>query len=433
MRALPWRPPHNVAKETGTGNGEPVSSENCRQRHGASLELSELSQRLLAHFEAQTLTDCDFGGQVSSIGAAGALGAHRLVLQRNPHLALTGSKAAKDGSVREHIEVSQDVSCSVLRCVLYAHYLDAPAKRGSFTSPASAYLEDLQARLPRAEWRLLEDVFGPLAAQDWLPLAETTLGDERFCDCTLKVGNGARISAHRVVLTEMDGASYFSSAFDWPGAGTDVELPDDLSESAMRSLLRIRCGGQIADVECILECRHFADFFGWAAAQASIDEALEAFLREASDVEADSALAVFTYCAESPSAIDLPEHLKQAAHAAAVKWFLVASEDAKQGLSSQTRLRLRIVSKILGRFGHVCSDIREYLYAAADDLVEWETRLGPDTPQLAKICLENQWHHWDQMVLDVCRLDQTIGSLGEWRRRVHARRTVARQQRLCCT
>merc|ERR1712039_536726 len=130
-------------------------------------------------------------------------------------------------------------------------------------------------------------------------------------------------------------------------------MPPDIDEETLRALCNIQYGVCDVDIERILACRHFADFFGWNDAVASIDYTLEAYLDKRGDVDADSALAIFAFCAESSSAASLPSSLRSRSYAAALRWFMSASDEAQAQLSAETRSRLRMLSKIRNRFGHI--------------------------------------------------------------------------------
>jgi len=311
------------------------------------------------------------------------------------------------------------VTVKGLQGVLCAHYLETPSNNDA----AAAYLERLAACLPVEEWQQLEFMFGPLQADIWRSLSDTLNADLCSRDCHLCLGDGYHIHAPRIVLAGAGGDDYFSSAFHWPGAGKTFQVPPDIEEQTLRSLLSLRYGITTVAPDRILECRHFADFFGWRDTIAVIDCLLEAQLSK-HEVDVDSAIAILVYCAEASCARTLPSTLKEKAYLVSLRWFLSASKDAQKSLPAMSRSRLHLLSQIRNHFGHICDDIKEYLHAAEDDLIEWQRMVGPHTPISAKMALSNQWEHWKSAVSEYGRLEGAPEAAKAWEERVQARRAA---------
>jgi len=434
MRALPALPWVDTGLESQpqaevevTLLQTPATLPQTRDRSTAtaaqSWSLSSTSQRLHRHWQDANYCDCSFQVDASTE----LVRAHRVVLSRNPHMSM---------SAAETILLPAGVSSEGLHAVLLAHYLEDERGQGSDAArtshAASQVLQELRAKLSCTEWSLLDQVFGPLNPERWHSLSDTLRDDARFCDCRLQLDDGSYRLGHRVMLACPDSNDYIASALSWPGADQDaavqsLQLPPDLSSAALDTLLSLRYCRRPADAEYLLECIHFADFLGWGDVMETIHEQLLEILERQKDIDADSAVAVFTYCANSSYAASLPKKLRQLSYSAALRWFIAASDEAKSSLSVETRVRLQLLSKIRNRFGHVVEDIQDYLHAAGDDLLEWEMGLGPEAPPSARIALDNQWEHWKALVAELARLDGSMQSSEAWRSRILERRCAAQK------
>jgi len=390
---------------------------------------SLLARQLFEHFQAASHCDCAF--EVQDCGTI--VCAHRAVLRRNPYASWAGA------SCSEPLALPSGVSIGSLRSVLAAHYLenglgDQDATYGASCQP----LQELRESLPQTEWDLLESIFGPLQPERWLSLSDALEADEDLCDCHLELSDGSCVHAHRMVLSRVGSCDYFSALFSWPGGDcVCVRLPPELDRSTLQALLDLKYG---RDLRCddLIECIYYADYFGWDADVAEIHRLLESLIAQ----DADHAIRVFAYCAEGAHPFSIPPRLREQAYISAVRWFLMSSDAAKETLSSETKARLRLLSRIRNRFGHLCSDIEEYLRAAGDDLVEWQAALSPEAPLSARIALDNQWEHWHALVSELGRLEPVPSPSSKrtsrrtscakdplaWSERMRARRFAARAQ-----
>jgi len=421
MRALPWISEAQDVQPELEVEITLIQTPESRLQPGSSVafSLSAVSERLHRHWQCARYCDCNLRVDASQV----QIGAHQVVLSRNPHLS---------SNISEIIYVPAGVSDEGLREVLRAHYLEDEVESWR-NRAADKVLQELRAKLSRQEWDLLEVVFGPLQIENWRSLSDTLRDDASYCDCRLQLGDGSALFAHRSMLASADGSEYISSALSWPRAEEDTKLPVDLqmppdfSAEALRALLDLRYGRARPDTESLLECAHFADFLGWSDATKTIHQQLLEVLQRKSNIDPDSALAVFVYCADSFVAASLPQKLRELAYSCALRWFVAASDEAKRGIPVQARARLHLLSKIRNRFGHICEDIQDYLHACGDDLLEWETSLGPNAPNSARIALDNQWEHWNAMVTELGRMDGASNTSEAWRSRLLERRCAARQ------
>lgn len=202
-------------------------------------------------------------------------------------------------------------------------------------------------------------------------------------------------------------------------------MPEGLSPEALHSLLRIRYGGKVADLDRILELRHFAELFDWPAVRVLIENQLEHMLADAGGMDAESLLAVVVHSEES---VAMPGHLKAAALAAAVRQWSKITSVAETALPKKRRSELDTLSRIRNRDGHVCGSLEEYLHAAADDLTEWERGLGIEAPVAARKQVEQAWIHWQQILFEYGHIFGASGA-ETWRAKVLAQREVLREER----
>lgn len=409
MRALQWID-LTASEDVVSPHPSPCSSEDASVDHQS---LSGMSQRLVRHFQAAEFSDCTFIVASSFTEVPQQVPCHRVVIQRNSFLNIDFDDDSQSFAAPPGVTVKG------LQGVLYAHYLESPSSNDA----AAPYLERLAACLPVEEWQQLELMFGPLQADRWRSLSDTLNEDLHLRDCQLCLGDGSHIDAHRIVLAGVDGDDYFSRAFHWPGSGETLQVPPDIEEPILCSLLSLRYGATTVALDSVLECRHFADFFGWQDTVTVIDCLLEAQLTK-QGVDVDSAIAIFGYCAEAACARTLPSTLKEQAYLVSLRWFLSASEEAQNLLPAMTRSRLRLLSQIRNHFGHICNDIKEYLHAAEDDLIEWQRMVGPHTSISAKMALANQWEHWKSAVSEYGRLEGEPRAAKAWEERVQARRAA---------
>ncbi|CAJ1338161.1 unnamed protein product [Effrenium voratum] len=175
-------------------------------------------------------------------------------------------------------------------------------------------------------------------------------------------------------------------------------MPPGLSEEAMMLLLRLRYGAEEIEADYILEVRHFAELLDWPEVRKRCEAYLESLLNGSKDMDSASLLAVVSHAEESRS---MPGRLKAAALAAAVRqWSRVAEAAEASTLPSSRQAELGTLSRVRQRDGHVCGSLDEYLHAAADDLMTWESNLALDAPQSAKRNLEGAWRHWHQILFE---------------------------------
>eukprot|EP00439_Symbiodinium_sp_Y106_P023001 s4165_g2.t2 len=140
---------------------------------------TELSRRLAAVFDAGEHADVQFsaGAQTESIGA------HRLVLRRNPSLGFECDTAPAAMILPPH------VSPEILRLVLRAHYLEVESDPGSPHVAPWAALQEARREATAQEWTSLEAMFGPLDAETWAPL-KAAVHTSLFADVALELSGG---------------------------------------------------------------------------------------------------------------------------------------------------------------------------------------------------------------------------------------------------
>lgn len=350
---------------------------------------TELSHRLCSLFDAGEY--CDIHFQAGAGLSAASIGAHRIVLRRNPALGVEQSPS--------DVQVNfPDVPPEALRRVLRAHYMEAGGEEACHPEPRAALLQ-VQKETNSEDWAKLEATFGDVS--NWAPL-KAAVKTSHFTDVTLELGV-LKVRAHRCMLASPEDGHYFAAAFRWPGEcvqGRSVSMPEGLSEEAMMALLRLRYGADELEAEFTLEVRHFAELLDWPNVRKRCEAHLEALLQQSKDVDGASLLAVVSHAEESSL---MPPHLKAAALAAAVRqWSRVAeaAESCPSDLSSTRQAELGALNRVRHRDGHVCGSLEEYLHAAVDDLTDWERNMPLDAPQSTKKKLEGSWQHWHQILFE---------------------------------
>mmetsp|Transcript_39685 Transcript_39685/g.71249 ORF Transcript_39685/g.71249 Transcript_39685/m.71249 type:complete len:472 (+) Transcript_39685:67-1482(+) len=397
----------------------PDSSPASKKRPAACL--TELSTRLAAAFDAGL--HCDVTLQLGP--EASTLSAHRVVLRRNPHVGLAGPSAP------EQVAVPAGIRAEALLAVLRAHYLELeggaatelesdPTGIGPCAQLAAAY-----AQCDEEERSLLETIFGPPDARQWLSLRES-VNTQWFADCTLQVSScGISIPAHRVLIAGVNDGHYFAAALRWPGASAVVTMPEGLSPEALQALLRMRYGADEVDVILILEMRHFADLFDWPAVRSRCEERLEALLVDTNAMDTESLLTVVAHVDQSSA---IPARLQAAALSSAVRQWSKMAELAQGTMSQSRRDELGVLHRIRNRDGHVCGSLEEYLHACADDLTDWERRLALTAPATVKRNIGKAWEHWHQLLFEYGRINGAAVA-ERWREKVRERREQLRRER----
>jgi hypothetical protein len=358
------------------------------------------------------------------------LGAHRLVLRRNPDLGLDSKDAVSQ------ITLPEGIGLDALRQILRSHYVEVCGDEVSSAGPRAALME-LRKRTPEDQLAQLEAAFGPLDASRWATL-KAAVDTELFADVRLQSSGGITVQAHRFMLLSPDDGHYFAASMRWPSqqeaSACTIAMPDGLSHGALLSLLRMRYGADEIDASWILETRHFAELLDWPAVRKCCEAQLESLLTQAGAVDGASLLAVVSHAEESAS---MPPRLKAAALAAAVRnWSQVAeaaqeeaeAADATQSLKKHRQAELRTMNRVHHRDGHVCGSLQEYLHAAADDLVYWENTLTSGAPIAAKKKLEDAWNHWHHLLFEYGHIFGAVEA-EEWREKVRARRKRLQEER----
>mmetsp|Transcript_67309 Transcript_67309/g.161362 ORF Transcript_67309/g.161362 Transcript_67309/m.161362 type:complete len:477 (-) Transcript_67309:81-1511(-) len=401
--------------------------------------LTALSQRLTGAFDAGL--HCDVELRSGNAAAAPTVRAHRAVLRRNPALRVGDSSASSAAAAGGIIVLPAGIAPETLRLMVRLHYLEVEvedpepgAKRRAPRSTGDELLDERKAlhrKCTEAEVGALEAGFGELLAANWMPLADAVaMGG--FTDCRLRLeGSGETVGAHRFVVGGADDGHFFEAAFRWPGqqqqecSCPEIRVPDGLSAQALRALLQLRYGMMEVQLEHILEARHYAELFDWKAETAQCEECLERVLSQAESLDTESLLAVLTHAEESNG---LSSKVRVAAVCAAVRQWSRVTEAAEAALPKSRSAELRALSGIRRRDGHVCSDLSEYLHAAADDLEAWERGLALDAPTKAKRQVESSWKHWEQLLLEHGRIFGAENA-ERWRVRVRQRREAILAER----
>eukprot|EP00929_Paragymnodinium_shiwhaense_P044086 TRINITY_DN22619_c0_g1_i1.p1 TRINITY_DN22619_c0_g1~~TRINITY_DN22619_c0_g1_i1.p1 ORF type:complete len:503 (-),score=109.76 TRINITY_DN22619_c0_g1_i1:190-1698(-) len=425
---------------------------------GLEPRLTVLSQRLLEAFDQGLHCDVDLGFN---------LGAHRLILRRNPTLleALNGQQANGAG-------LGLMLDKDTLRGLVRLHYVEyeepakspsqpcAPGSNGSSApspprapspqrppappAPPSALgqmtlgqlqpsFQMLVASLSEEVREAVEKVFGTTGsfAYPWKQLT-TCIADPAFSDCVLRVSGGMELKAHRFIVCGVSDAHFFNASLRWPTNGDahassyqEVLMPPGVSYEALQALLRLRYGQEDVPLESILEMRHFAELFDWTRERQACESCLEKLLAEAKDMDAESLLNVVTHAEESSS---LPLRLKAAALSAALRQWNTVASAAQEALPAARHAELRAMSLVRQRDGHVCDNLEEYLLAAADDLVEWERNMSDDAPKKVRLNLERSWEHWRQLLYEYGHI-YGAAQAEKWRERVRQQRERFREER----
>mmetsp|Transcript_31020 Transcript_31020/g.66731 ORF Transcript_31020/g.66731 Transcript_31020/m.66731 type:complete len:482 (-) Transcript_31020:190-1635(-) len=384
---------------------------------------TELSSRLRKACEQELHCDIGFchGHQ--------AVQAHRVVLSRNPSISLDPKNTSNEIAV----QVPPELKLELVSDIIKAHYLesDLAGKEGTQRMILAALAKPRRKATP-TEWAALEAVFGPLDSAGlakWrsLPIAlSAAYAAKQFTDCLVSVpAGGYRFPAHRVILAGTEDGHFFDAAFRWPGQSESkpiVSMPDGLSKEAADMLLKLRYGSYEVQADRILEARHFAAVLDWPTIRQTCEDRLEVLLAQGQGLDAESLLAVVSHAEES---LDMPPHLKIGALTAALRQWNkvteVAEIDGGAQLSASRRAELGVLSRIRDRDGHITWSLEEYLHAAADDLLDWESRLEVGAPRKAKVNMEGAWAHWQQMLFEYGYIFG-VEKAEEWRRRVAARR-----------
>jgi len=383
---------------------------------------TELSRRLLAAFDAHLHCDVFF----QSGADTAPVGAHRVVLLRNPHLSLCDSCAPLQ------LSIPPGVSTENMHAVVRAHYLEVDNSHlaldaGILATGPQRKLMELRSHVREEELGLLEQTFGPLDAGQWAQLrVAVTTG--RFTDCTLRLSAcGIDVPAHRAVVAGIDDGHFFSASLRWPGGSGDgvIALPEGLSHDALLELLRLRYGGDDVDVEHILEIRHFAELLDWPDVARVCETQLEVLLADARTLDAEGLLAVVAHVDQTTA---MPARLRAAALSAAVRQWAQVTEAAAASLTADRRIELSALSRVRRRDGHVCGDLQEYLHACADDLTEWERSLTPDAPTAVRRDIERAWEHWRQILFEHGRVSGAK-SAEKWLEKVRTQRELLREER----
>ncbi|CAJ1338160.1 unnamed protein product [Effrenium voratum] len=132
---------------------------------------TELSQRLSRTFDAGE--HCDVQFHVGAAPHAECIGAHRIVLRRNPALGLEQSSAVS--------VALPNLEPEAVRQVLRAHYLEIEGEEASCAGPRAGLAEVTGDRAS------LEAAFGALDASGWAPL-KAAVNTSHFADVTLELG-----------------------------------------------------------------------------------------------------------------------------------------------------------------------------------------------------------------------------------------------------
>eukprot|EP00435_Cladocopium_sp_Y103_P009714 s2414_g2.t1 len=146
---------------------------------------TELSRRLCNVFDAGEY--CDIHFQAGTGLSAASIGAHRIVLRRNPALGLeqSPSDGLSDGTHRGTVQVNfPDVPPETLRRVLRAHYMEADGEEACHPEPRAALLQ-VQKETSSEDWAKLEATFGDVS--NWAPL-KAAVNTSHFTDVTLDLG-----------------------------------------------------------------------------------------------------------------------------------------------------------------------------------------------------------------------------------------------------
>mmetsp|Transcript_66528 Transcript_66528/g.187383 ORF Transcript_66528/g.187383 Transcript_66528/m.187383 type:complete len:467 (-) Transcript_66528:164-1564(-) len=387
---------------------------------------TELSNRLLAAFDASL--HCDIHLQAGP--DAEPVAAHRVVLRRNPALGLDSAGAEP----LVHVALPEGVSVGALRALVRLHYLEVlgagggdPTGAGRENLGIGAHLAAFRRQFLDGELALLQGVFGPLTAAGWSPLCDA-IDTALFTDCALELSGGIAVRCHRVLVAGTEDGFYFTAALRWPGrsgARHSVTMPEGLSKEALIGLLRLRYGSADVDIERILEARHFAELFDWAAARERCTEQLEALLADAGSMDGESLVAILEH-AEGSAAV--PMRVKAAAIAAAVRQWGKVTEAAESALHKSRCAELRALNRVRNKDGHVCGSLEEYLHAAVDDLCEWERGIAWDAPKAVRLQLEQAWEHWHQILFEYGRIFGAA-TAERWRDKVRDQRLQLRLER----
>eukprot|EP00434_Breviolum_minutum_P007531 symbB.v1.2.006648.t1/scaffold398.1/size212116/5 len=141
---------------------------------------TELSRRLCSSFDAGDY--CDIHFPVGTGSSAVTIGAHRLVLRRNPALGLESPSSTAGVNIS-----FPDVSVEIVRQVLRAHYLETDGEEACHPGPCAALLQ-VQKETSSEEWSKLEAVFGTSdAVRSWAPL-KAAVNTNHFADVTVELG-----------------------------------------------------------------------------------------------------------------------------------------------------------------------------------------------------------------------------------------------------
>lgn len=379
---------------------------------------TELSRRLTAAFDAGLYCDLQIDVPATASESAATVSAHRVVLQRNPALCLDGNR----------VSTPVGMNANAIRAVIRLHYLDVEASTPDANlRQIGTNLVELCMGFSEEEQALLQALFGSLQTSRWLQLRDA-VNSKCFSDCTLHLGGGIVVPAHRAIVAGTEDGHFFNAALRWPGADNQVAvtMPGGLSQEALLTMLQVRYGGEQIELEYILEARHFSELFDWPFVRQRCEEQLEAVLASAGAMSSESLLAVVSHADES---VSLPAHLKTAALTAAVREWSKVTEAAEQALPSSRCAELRALNSIRNRDGHICNSLEEYLPAAADDLSEWEHSLGANAPMNVRKQVEQSWAQWNRILFEYGRI---FGAeiAERLREKARARREQLRDERL---
>lgn len=339
-----------------------------------------LPQRLLLMFDRGLHADLSF-----RVGDT-VLRAHRFVLHRNPDLCVASGE----------ILVS-DISFNTLRTVVRAHYMEA--------SDAGRCL---WWEVPDVDKEGVEALFGD-GVMHWLSL-QTAVTTRMFRDVCLKLNGGHMVYAHSAMLAACgvvgDNENFFTGAFRWPGAQhegvTTVEMSPLLSLEATEALLRLRYDPDEVEEEHVLEVLHFASLFSWPDVRARCEACLRRLLAKGAPVEPQTVVAALGFSEESAS---MSSSMKWVALAAAVRnWLQVSHSGADAAMNPSRTAELCVLSRLSHRNGHICGSLKEYLLAAADDLVEFESTMPDTAPYAVKKQLREEWDHFTTFIGEYGRI-----------------------------
>jgi hypothetical protein len=364
-------------------------------------------------------------GDAGAAEAAGAISAHRVVLQRNPGF------SSKHGAAEVVLGVLEGIRPAVLKAVLRAHYaeLENPAQDSIIAgSGPMAQLAAARSLCSEQDLVALESIFGPLTTDGWMPLRQAMIREVAsplFADVVLQICGGLEVRAHKVLVCGATDGHFFAGALRWPGVKATIDMPEGLSQDALLPLLRLRYGSEDVDVEHILEMRHFAELFDWPDVREKCESALESLLADTNSMDPESLLTVVAHVDQS---LDIPARLRAAALSSAVRQWTKVIEVASETLPKKRCVELSALNRIRNRDGHVAGNLEEYLHACCDDLAEWERSLSLDAPKDVRRQIESAWVHWHQLLFEYGRMNGAAIA-EKWRERVRSIRARVREER----